>query len=137
MSGSGFLERQQDVAPVDHPWAGSPRRFSALAMPAGDPRFGVAGELIQVQTYRGGGDPKLQLLSRAEAEQLLAELHGALRCFDHARALVDGLAPRAATGSYPFAGHRTLAEIDGADCEHVAQDAAFSSSAAVERKVVA
>lgn len=114
MSGSGFMSRRREVTPVDYPWAGQPRRFSALAMPAGDPSFGVKGELIQVHIYRGGGDPKLQMLSRGEAEQLSAELRGALRCFDHARALAEGLAPRGCIAPYPF-DHPSLAEVDAVD----------------------
>lgn len=126
MSGSGMIVAQRDVPTREgYPWAGHPRIFTAVAMPNGDARFGVAGELVRL-TERNpmGGHVRERLLSRGEAEQLVQELRGALRAFDHARALVEGLAPAACTAPYPFAGNRTLAEIDGADMGHVAQDEA-------------
>jgi len=98
----------QIVDDVDHPWMGKPRRFVAMAMPNGDGRFGVEGELVQVVESGGGAVDRLRLLSRAEAEQLRGELAAALRAFDVGEAITGR--PCAVRWRYPF-DHPTLAEV--------------------------
>ncbi|GAA3794708.1 hypothetical protein GCM10022600_15150 [Qipengyuania pelagi] len=117
----------------DYPWLGQPRWYSATAMPNGDARHGVEGQLVMLTEYRSssieavgakrlrgapsdqiGALPKIKLLSRGEAEGLLRELQGALRTFDRAERMAAGDAPGVARGPYPFRDHRTLAEVDAA-----------------------
>ena len=98
-----------------YPWAGNPRLFRAVAMPNGDARFGVAGQLVFVAEQRGHCTDRPKYLSRTEAEQLRDELSAALRCFDVAKDLARDVAaeigdrPRAYTGPYPIRG-KTLAD---------------------------
>ena len=98
-----------------YPWEGNPRRFVAVAMPNGDGRFGVLGELVFLSEQRGHCVDRPKYLSRAEAEQLRDELTAALRAFDAAKDLARDVAaeiaerPRAYTGPYPIRG-KTLAD---------------------------
>lgn len=99
------------VPAENHPWLGQPRAFSAIAMPNGDARYGVEGQLVMLSEHRGA-QPKIKLLSRGETEELVRELQGALRTFDRAERMASGDAPGVARGPYPFRDHRTLAEVD-------------------------
>jgi hypothetical protein len=92
-----------------HPWAGNPRVFRAAAMPNGDARFGIAGELVFLCEKRGHCTDKVKYLSRAEAEQLRGEIDNALKAFDLARGLAVSVASRS---PYPFRDHRSLAEVE-------------------------
>lgn len=92
-----------------YPWQGNPRRFLAIAMPNGDRRFGIEGELVFLSEKRGHCRDRLKFLSRAEAEQLRDEINAALRAFDAAKEMATAIACRA---PYPFRDHRTLAEVD-------------------------
>lgn len=99
---------------VEYPFAGHPRRFTAVAMPNGVARFGVDGPLVMVvERASNGGHERTRYLSRDEAEEMADQLRGALRVFDLAPRLVEGLAPRACRAAYPFV-HRSLAEVDAA-----------------------
>lgn len=106
------------VPAEDYPWLGQPRQYSAIAMPNGDARYGVEGQLVMLREYRCtpsdkfGAQPKIKLLSRGETEALVRELQGALRTFDRAEWMAAGEAPGVARGPYPFHDHRTLAEVD-------------------------
>lgn len=97
------------------PFAGNPRTFRAVAMPNGDARFGVEGQLVFLCEQRGHSTDKVKYLSRAEAEQLHAELGHALAAFSLAKDFAGGIAAeigaRASTAPYPFRDHRTLAEV--------------------------
>lgn len=108
-----------------YPFAGHPRTFRAVAMPNGDARYGIEGQLVCLCEQRGsgsssgavgrsGGVDKVRYLSRAEAEQLHAELGHALAAFDLAKDLAGSIAAeigaRASSAPYPFRDHRTLAE---------------------------
>jgi hypothetical protein len=97
-------------APQAYPWAGQPRTFLAVAMPNGEARFGVVGELVFLSERRAGDADKVKILSRAEAENLRDELVRALATFDHAAALCG--AARPAPAAFPYRTHRTLAEVD-------------------------
>lgn len=115
MSGSGMIPRAMDARDIDYPWQGQPRGFTAVAMPQGDPTYGVEGQLVLVLESRGGGMAKQKLYSRDEAERLYEQLRQALGAYqvgetisadcDHADS------PRAALGPFPF-NHRTLAQIE-------------------------
>ena len=105
MSGSGMIVSQRDVVPVDYPWKGAPRIFSAIAMPQGDRRLGVEGQMVLVIEDRRAALPKERLLSRDEAADLHRQLGAALKVFEVGEAF-DAVTP------YPFVGHRSLAEID-------------------------
>ena len=100
-----------------YPWEGNPRRFVAVAMPNGDARFGVAGQMVFLSEKRGQCVDRPKYLSRDEAAQLRDELTAALRAFDAAKHLARDVAveiadrPRAYTGPYPIRG-KTLAEVD-------------------------
>lgn len=100
----------------EYPWAGRPRKYSALAMPNGERRFGVSGPIVSVrETYSSG--ERERLYSREEAAQLRDELSAALRAFDVAEELAGGVIaeiaarPRAHTGHYPIRTGGTLAEV--------------------------
>ena len=100
----------------DFPWPDKPRQFVAVAMPHGDARHGIEGQLIQLTERRGDGGPiRLKLLARSEAEDLVQQLRGALRVFDLAPRLADDLAPKASHAPYPNPAHRSLAEVGDAD----------------------
>lgn len=131
MSGSGYLERQVDIAPVDYPWEGQPRHFTAAAMPQGDPQFGVEGHLVLVIESRGGAIPRQKLYSRAEAAQLYDQLRQALGAFTLGESLAQE--PGGAHGPFPF-NHRSMAEVIAAEREQ----AAFcveERAAGVERQI--
>lgn len=116
MSGSEIIAAARDVSPVDYPWAGHPRHFTAAAMPQGDSQFGVRGEMVMLVEDRGAAIPKTRLLARCEAEELVAALTGALRVFTLGPELSEalsggGMSPRACTARYPFRDHRTMADV--------------------------
>lgn len=102
------------------PWPGNPRRFYAMAMPNGDRRLGdaIEGPLVFVREQRVGLEEPGNIYTRAEAEQLHAELGRALRAFDLAREMAEAVAcevgaadrPRPYLGPYPIRG-KTLAEV--------------------------
>lgn len=100
------------------PWAGNPRRFYAIAMPNGDKRLGIEGQLVFVQEQRVGLKEPGNILTRAKAEALHAELGRALRAFDLAKEMAIEVAaevgaaerPSAYLGPYPIRG-KTLAEV--------------------------
>lgn len=107
-----------------YPFAGNPRMFRAVAMPNGDARYGIEGQLVFVCEQRGGCVDRPKFLSRAEAEQLHAALDAALRTFalgaelaadpDRASsgsAVGEQERARPYLGPYPIRG-KTLAEID-------------------------
>ncbi len=110
--------------PIFYPWAGHPRVFRAVAMPNGDARFGVSGQLVMLCEQRGKCQDRPRILSRAEAEQLRDEIGAALRAFDLAKDFARGVATevgaRAATAPFPFHDHRTLAEAGFADTPEAA-----------------
>ena len=95
-----------------YPWAGNPRTFRAVAMPNGDKRFSIEGELVFLCEKRGHCVDRRKFLSRAEAEALRDELSAALRCFDVAKELAADVAalPRACTAPFPIRG-ATLADV--------------------------
>lgn len=122
MSGSGLIPRAVDLCEIDYPWQGQPRGFTAMAMPQGDPAYGVEGQLVLVIESRGGGVPKQKFYSRGEAERLYDQLRQALGAYEAGEAITAGCdhdcRPRPALGPFPF-NHRTLAEI-AAEEERVA-----------------
>lgn len=89
------------------PWPGNPRRFYAVAMPNGDSRLKIEGQLVFVKENRVGAREPGSILTRAEAEQLRNELNHALGAFDLAKDLARAVACRE---PYPFRDHRTLAD---------------------------
>ncbi len=97
----------------------SDRQFSAFARPCGDAAFGIAGPLVEVHERRKHCLEKVRVLTRAEAEQLHAELGAALRAFALAKDFAGGIASetgaRASTAPYPFRDHRTLEEVFGSE----------------------
>jgi len=107
------------------PWPGNPRRFYAVAMPNGDPRLGIEGQAVFLKEQRVGVKEPGSILTRAEAEQLLAELGAALRAFDLAKELAAGFAeevayrPRPYAGPWPIRG-ATLAETGFLDASEAA-----------------
>jgi hypothetical protein len=107
------------------PWAGNPRRFYAVAMPNGDATLGIEGHLVFLQERRVGVKEPGSVLTRAEAEDLHAELGRALGAFALAKDLAREIAaeigdrPRAYTGPWPIRG-KTLAEVDALECEEAA-----------------
>lgn len=109
------------------PWPGNPRRFYAMAMPNGDKRIDarIEGPLVFVREQRVGLQEPGNIYTRAEAEQLYAELGRALAAFDLAREIASAVAievgdrPRAYVGPYPICG-KTLAEVDADDCRPAA-----------------
>lgn len=105
---------------AEHASCPARRNFTAVAMPNGDARFGVAGPLVEImqrEIMPRHRIEKVMILTRAEAEQLLGELAAALRAFELAQDLAQATAaaiaerPRPYTGPYPIRG-LTLAEID-------------------------
>ena len=103
----------------DYPWLGNPREFAAMAMPSGDARVGVEGQLVQLVERRGNGPAKIRMLSRGEATRLHRELESAARAFAVGEAFdafrPDLLAqgePVASIAGFPCAGHRTLEAIE-------------------------
>lgn len=131
MSGSGYLERQVDIAPVDYPWEGQPRRFTAAAMPQGDPQFGVDGPLVLVIENRGGALPRQRLFSRDEAAQLYDQLRQALGTFVLGESLTQEPAP--AHGPFPY-NHRSMDEVIAAEREQAAV-CVEERAASVERQI--
>lgn len=115
---------------INYPWAGKPRTFRAVAMPNGDARLGVAGQLVLLVEQREGAQDRPRFLTRAEAEQLRDELDAGLRAFDLAKDLArEVVGPTAALleakgiacrAPYPFRDHRTLAEAGFADTPEAA-----------------
>lgn len=122
------------------PWPGNPRRFYAMAMPNGDKRLGIEGQLVFVQERRVGLKELGNVLTRAEAEALHDELGHALRAFDLARDLARDVAaevgaagvptssclaagqqerPSAYLGPYPIRGE-TLADVGFIDASEAA-----------------
>lgn len=106
-----------------YPYASDERDFSAMAMPQGDRRNGVAGPLVQIIERRRHCIDKVRMLTQAEAAALHFELGEALRAFDLAKQLAADVVaascsaalgrqdtPRAATAPYPFRDHGTLAD---------------------------
>lgn len=83
------------------PWAGNPRRFYAIAMPNGDKRLGIEGQLVFVQEQRVGLKEPGNILTRAEAEALHLELGCALRAFDLAKELAGSVATEVAYADRP------------------------------------
>lgn len=96
------------------PWPGNPRRFYAVAMPNGDARLGIEGQLVYLKEHRVGAKEPGSILTRAEAEQLRDELTIALRTFRVARALAAPDGPRPYLGPYPVRG-TTLADTGFVD----------------------
>lgn len=132
-----------------HPHAGNPRTFLAAAMPNGDARFGIEGELVFLCEQRGGCVDRLKYLSRAEAEQLRDALHDALRSLGRAAAMSPDprigsgvleaemaepstAAPRAYRGPYPIRDGGTLADLGFCDeVEAASRSAATGTRGAV------
>lgn len=113
-----MTSRETGAARLDPylPWPGNPRRFYAIAMPNGDKRAGIEGQLVFVKEQRAGTKEPGSVLTRAEAEQLLRELQRALDTFGVAEALARDVAapvgdrPRAYTGPWPIRGP-SLADV--------------------------
>jgi hypothetical protein len=103
------------------PWSGNPRRFYAVAMPNSDAKLGIEGHLVFLQERRVGVKEPGSVLTRAEAEELHAELGRALGAFALAKDLAReiGDCPRAYTGPWPIRG-KTLAEVDAIEREEAA-----------------
>lgn len=101
------------------PFAGNPRTFRAVAMPNGDARFGIEGQLVFLCEQRKHCVDRPKYLTRAEAEQLHAELGHALAAFalakDFAGSIAAEVGARASTAPYPIHDHRTLAETGFGD----------------------
>ena len=95
------------------------RAFTAFARPQGHPDLGLAGPVIEVHERVRHGLATVKVLTRAEAEQLHAEIGEALRAFDLAKALACEVAievgcserPQAYIGPYPIRG-KTLADVE-------------------------
>lgn len=87
------------------------RRFAAFARPQGYPDLGLPGAVVEIHERPDHGAMKLRVLTRAEAEQLHAELGQALRVFAVGAELVASDRPAAYLGPYPIRG-KTLAELE-------------------------
>ena len=118
-----MIPRAMDVRDIDYPWQGQPRGFTAVAMPQGDPTYGVEGQLVLVLESRGGGMAKQKLYSRGEAERLYEQLRQALSAYRVGEAILAECdhadCPRPALGPFPF-NHRTLAEVAADEAKEAA-----------------